>query len=272
MTKDMIGPYLARIGYHGEVKPDLQTLKAMHRAHVLSIPYENLDIHLGAATTTSPQEAYAKIVERGRGGWCFEMNGLLGLMLSEIGFRVTRLAGGVGRADRGDAMVGNHLVLRVDLDEPWIADAGFGDGLIEPVPLRKHSFDVGPFACSLEDLGGGWWRYHNDPRGSAPNFDFHEAGEDEELLSTRCNFLQSDPNSNFVLNTVVQKWRSDSHISLRGKVLTETSASGQRKHQCETPEEYMSILNSNFDLDIPQAAKIWPAICRRHDAVFGGAN
>jgi N-hydroxyarylamine O-acetyltransferase len=75
-------------------------------------------------------------VTRRRGGWCYEMNGLMDWALREIGFKVTRMAGGVMRASVGDGVVGNHLVLKVDLDRPYLADVGFGDGLVEPIPIE----------------------------------------------------------------------------------------------------------------------------------------
>src|SRR5262245_14404995 len=113
--------YFDRIGFTGTARPDIATLRALHRGHALSISYENLDVQLGRPVTIDPADAFDKIVRRGRGGWCYEMNGLLGAVLQEVGFKVTRLAGGVHRATRGPAAVGNHLVLLVDLDEgPWI--------------------------------------------------------------------------------------------------------------------------------------------------------
>ena len=132
--------YLDRIGFAGEPRPDLATLSALHRAHLMAIPYESLDVQLGRPLTPDPDAAFEKIVVRRRGGWCYEMNGLFGLALEAIGFRVTRLAGGVMREVLGDVQVGNHLVLRVDLDRPWIADVGFGDGTLEPFPLQAGPF------------------------------------------------------------------------------------------------------------------------------------
>src|SRR4051812_23247177 len=125
--------YLARIGYQGDLSPTAETLRGIQRAHLLAIPYENLDVHLGRPLTLEPAVAYDKIVGQGRGGWCYEMNGLLGWALEEIGFSVTRLAGANRRGPGGSRVPGPHLVLRVDLDgETWIVDAGYGDGPIEP--------------------------------------------------------------------------------------------------------------------------------------------
>src|SRR3954471_15025485 len=98
--------YFGRIGYVGEPRVDLATLRALHRAHLLAIPYENLDVQLGRPLTTDPAAAYDKIVRRRRGGWCYEMNGLFGWALETVGFSVMRMAGGAMRELRGDMAVG----------------------------------------------------------------------------------------------------------------------------------------------------------------------
>src|SRR3954451_21382564 len=97
-----LAAYLARIGYAGPVRPDLSTLRAVHRAHLQAIPYDSLDVQLGRPLTLDPAAAYDKIVRRRRGGWCYEMSGLLGWALGEIGFSVPRMAGAAMRAERGD--------------------------------------------------------------------------------------------------------------------------------------------------------------------------
>lgn len=260
--------YLDRIGFKGDARPDLRTLRAVHRAHVEAIPYENLDVQFKRPLTRAPADAFDKIVTRKRGGWCYEMNGLLGWALEEIGFKVTRLAGGVTRAINGDSVVGNHLVLLVDLGETWVADAGFGDGLIEPVRLREGSFQTGPLECRLEKIGGGWWRYFNDPAGGAPSFDFNPDIGDEALLEARCLFLQNDPASPFVQNAVVQRWRDGEHYSLRGRVLQTVAESGKHQETIDSAEDYVAALREIFALDLPEAATLWPAILARHEAVI----
>src|SRR5215212_4496121 len=101
--------YLERIGYDGALAPDLPTLTALHRAHVLAIPFENLDVQLGRPPTLDPAAIFAKLVTARRGGWCYEQNGLFGRVLAGLGFTVTRMSGGVMRAERGEATMGGHL-------------------------------------------------------------------------------------------------------------------------------------------------------------------
>ncbi len=260
--------YLDRIGFDGSVRPDLATLRAIHRAHVERIPYENLDVQFGVPVSRDVRAIFAKIVERRRGGWCYEMNGLLSWALEEVGFSVKRLAGGVRREVVGDQAVGNHLVLLVDLEETWLADAGFGNGLIEPMRLREGPFRVGPLNCRLERIDGGWYRYLDDAITGGPSFDFHEEVSDEALLEARCRFLQSDPTSNFVLNAVVQRWRNDEHYSLRGRSLIRISRRGKETKLVDSADAYVATLHDIFDLDLPEAARLWPKICDRHDVVF----
>ncbi len=266
-----LGAYLNRIGYAGPVRADAQTLKAVHRAHVQAIPYENLDVQFGTPVTRSPEAAFDKIVTRGRGGWCYEMNGLLSWALEEIGFKVERLAGGVARDERGDGAVGNHLVLIVQLDEPWLADAGFGDGLIDAIPLKSGPFMNGPYHCRIDDIGGGWLRYHSDPRTGGPTFDFNRAVTDPALLENLCCYLQTGEDSPFVLNAVVQRWLPGRHISIRGRVITRLGEGDKETETLDTAEDYVRVLKSDFNLDLPQAAALWPKICARHDAIFSAA-
>lgn len=266
-----LSAYLNRIGFAGAAVPNLATLKAIHRAHVETIPYEDLDVQFGAPVSRAPEAAFDKIVTRLRGGWCYEMNGLLGWALEQIGFDVARLAGGVVREFMGEQAVGNHLVLIVRLDEPWIADAGFGDGLIEPVPLKEGAFANGAFECSLEQIADGWWRYRNDPRGSAPSFDFHPDMRDEALLEDRCQWLQTHPDSPFVQTAVVQRWRNGEHLSLRGRVFQRIGVKGKHVDILEDEAAFLRVLRDEFNLDLPQAAALWPKICARHEDVFGAA-
>lgn len=264
-----LSAYFDRVGYRGAPRADLETLRVLSRAHVDAVPFDPLDVQLGAPVTRAPEDAFDKIVNRKRGGWCYEMNGLFAWVLEEIGFKLRRLAGGVGREFMGDDAIGNHLMLIVDLDGPWLADVGFGDGLTTPVPLKPGAFDNSVMQCALVDLGGGWWRYQNDPRGAAPSYDFNLDVADEALLERRCQWLQTDPQSPFIQNAVVQRWNGGEHLSLRGRVFQRLTADGKEQELVETADDYVRLLKERFALDLPQTAALWPKICARHAEVFG---
>ncbi|NWH09571.1 MAG: arylamine N-acetyltransferase [Alphaproteobacteria bacterium] len=271
LPSDALDAYFSRLELAREgLAPDYSTLCRVHRAHALRVPYENLDVQLSRPVTTNPLHALTKIGS-GRGGWCYEMNGSLGAALQALGFSVVRMAGGVHRASQGDQMIGNHLILKTEIaGRPYLCDVGFGDGLLEPVPLAEGVYRQGHMAFRLERLEDGFWRFHNDPDGAAPSFDFEDAPADERLLGEVCTFLQTSPESPFVQNAVIQRHFPDPHLSLRGKVLRRRNGDGVHDQALESAKDYIEVLAAEFGLDLPEAASLWPQIEQRHEAVFGG--
>lgn len=265
-----LADYLTRIGFEGEPRPDRETLEQLQRRHHLAIAYENLDVQLGRPLTPEPAAAFDKIVRRRRGGWCYEMNGVMGWALTEIGFSVTRLAGAVMRSVAGDDNIGNHLVLRVDLPEgPMLADVGLGDGPFAAYPLREGPFRQRGQDYRIERLQEGWWRIHSPDIARPPNFDIHPEFGDEALLARKCAQLQSDPASLFVQTLICQRFTPDGHVDLIGKVLRRIGPDGVSEHTLGSAGELTEVLATVFDLVEPEAARLWPAVCARHAAVFG---
>src|SRR5262252_7889759 len=128
--------YLERIGYSGPTNVSEETLRALHRAHLYSVPFENLDIGLHRKIECTEEAAIRKIVDGKRGGFCYEMNGAFAGLLRSLGFSVTLLSARVGREDGTLGPEFDHLALRVDLEQPWLADVGFGDSFIDPLLLE----------------------------------------------------------------------------------------------------------------------------------------
>jgi N-hydroxyarylamine O-acetyltransferase len=269
-----LSAYLHRIQFDGSVRPDIATLRAIHRAHQYAIPFENLDVQLRRPVALDPEANYHKIVRRRRGGWCYEMNGVMGWALKQMGFEVMRMSAGVMRVRAGDGQLGNHLCLLVSLDQPYLVDVGFGGSLAEPLPLRATEREDRPYRLELSEQGDGYWRFaeiaHGD--GDPFSFDFRAAPADEGLLARKCQFLQTDPASPFTQNLVVQRRTADTHLSLRGRVLTVIHATRVDKKLLNSADELVATLRDSFDLDIPEAATLWPSICARHEALFAGTS
>jgi N-hydroxyarylamine O-acetyltransferase len=262
--------YLDRIGFGGEPVPDRPTLERLQRLHLLAIPYENLDVQLGRPVTTDPAAAFEKLVGRRRGGWCYEMNGLFGWALAAMGYSVTRLASGVMRSAMGEAALGNHLVLRVDVaDETLLADVGLGDGPIHPFAVEAGGFTAGGHDYRLESIEDGWWRLHNRPGAPPPDFDFHLGHADEARLSRRCEDLQTDPQSMFVQNLICQRALPGGQAQLRGRVLLVATPGETSQRRLESAGELTDVLAGVFGLHEPAAAGLWPRICARHAELFG---
>jgi N-hydroxyarylamine O-acetyltransferase len=130
--------YLARIGYHGSPRADLDTLRALTALHPGAIPFEAVDVFLRRPIDLSPGALQAKLIDGGRGGYCFEQNGLLERVLAALGFAVEGLIARVFWMRPPDAppLPLTHMALRVTIDgEQWLADVGFGS-CVPGVPLR----------------------------------------------------------------------------------------------------------------------------------------
>ncbi len=269
-----LSAYLHRIRFDGSVRPDLATLRAIHRAHQYAIPFENLDVQLHRPVVLDPEANYNKIVRQRRGGWCYELNGVMGRALEQIGFDVMRMSAGVMRVRAGGAQLGNHLCLLVCLDQRYLVDVGFGGSLVEPLPLRVSEREDRPYRLRLSELDDGHWRFaevaHGD--GDAFSFDFRVAPADEALLARKCHFLQTDPASPFIQNLVVQRRTADTHLSLRGRVLQAIHATHVDKKLLNSAGELVATLRDSFELDTPEAASLWPSICARHEALFAGTS
>ncbi len=263
--------YLERIRYKGPVRPDLDCLRAVHRHHVQAIPYEDLDVQLGRSLDLDPERIRRKLIIERRGGWCYEMNGLLGWALEEIGFEVTRMTGGVLRSERGDDAYGNHLVLRVDLDgASWIADAGLGDALQEPIPLQQGEHRQNGRSYTLRQLDADTWRLENHPGRLPPTMDFINRPADEGLFERTCSDLQVNEDSMFVQNLICFRCRPDGGVDmLLGRVHANFTEGEPRKTLIQNSREFAQVLDEVFGLEEPELDALWERVSMRHEALFG---
>jgi N-hydroxyarylamine O-acetyltransferase len=263
-----IDAYLKRIDYKGSLEPTLETLQAVHRQHLRSIPYENLDIHLGRRLELNEARFFEKIVLEKRGGWCYEMNGLLAWGLRELGFQVQYLSGAVNREKNGANAEGNHLVLLVNLEQPYLADVGFGDGLLEPLPLREGSYQQGFLTFQLTkdsfDKDGERWLFHNHPQGGAKSFDFTLKSHQLSDFANQCHRQQTSANSGFVQGTVCQIFNHEGIVTLRGAVLKKVTREGVTRRVIDAEKEYESLLRTVFGLELPGVRAIYAKVWQRH--------
>jgi N-hydroxyarylamine O-acetyltransferase len=255
--------YLERVGLPGTHPPVLETLVALHRAHLLAIPYENLDIHLGRRLSLDPDATFRKLVVERRGGWCYEMNGLFGRVLESLGFDVRYVSGAVGRAVRGDAVEGNHLVLLVTLARAWIVDVGFGDGFLEPLPLEPGEYRQGFLAYRVA-CHGERWVVHNHEFGGADAFDFTLAPRALGDFERQCDELQTSPESGFVKASVCQRFVPGGLVTLRGVVLRHVTATGVASRVVQGALEYDLALREHFGLEVPGVNALFARVWSRH--------
>jgi N-hydroxyarylamine O-acetyltransferase len=139
MTAFDLDGYLARIGWRGPIEPTREMLAGLTRAHIASIPFENVDVLLGRGVRLDLESIRRKIVAAGRGGYCFEHGMLFQAALERLGFRATAHAARVLVINPRHQSPRTHMFLTVQLDgERVVVDPGFGGhGPLVPVPVRE---------------------------------------------------------------------------------------------------------------------------------------
>lgn len=263
---------LTRIAYTSSVLPDARTLQALHRAHLLTIPYENLDLHCEPRRGLSLDvtQIYDKIVGQKRGGWCYEMNGLFAWVLREVGFDVTILGSAVGRLGNPSALEDAHILLKViALDQPnkaWIADVGFGNAFLEPLLLQSGIYRQDGFTYRLErDDSGRWW-FTNHLLGGA-GFDFSLKPFELNEFAAPSNWLQTAPESGFVRVPVCQRHLPGGKIAtLRALTLTTVTGEQRQVEVIQSLQAYAQTLTDVFGLDLADSELLWQRAKLVHEA------
>jgi N-hydroxyarylamine O-acetyltransferase len=251
-----LSAYLHRIGHHGPVAADAATLRRLHALHVAAIPFENLSPLLGEDIGLDAARLQAKLVDAGRGGWCYEHNLLLRHALEAIGFATRGLAARVRwNAPPGEVRPRTHMLLLVQADgEDWIADVGFG-GLTLSAPLRLAPGEaqqtphedfriVAEGECRLlqfEDDGAWNTLYAFDLQQQ------HQA--DYELASW---YLAHHPQSLFVNHLLAARAAPGERHALFDTRYTRRSAAGIESRELADADEMKRVLREQFLLRLPE--------------------
>ena len=240
--------YLARIAYSGPTEPTADNLRRIHYAHMLAIPFENLDISLGRKIVLDEDAILSKIVVRRRGGFCYELNGAFAALLRTLGFEVTLLSARVARADGGESPEFDHLVLRVDLQNTWLADVGFGDSFMEPLRLQAGTEQRDPAGMfRLVQDHDRWCMQKAEPdRSWSPQYSFTLQPRRLEDFAPMCHYHQTSPESPFTRKKVCSLATPEGRITLSGNKLIVTR-NGQREEQTmQSDEEWREALRKHF--------------------------
>jgi N-hydroxyarylamine O-acetyltransferase len=244
--------YLDRIDYHGARKPDFATLLGLHRAHMLAVPFENLDIvPLRRPIHLDWQALWDKIIVHQRGGFCYELNGQFAWLLKQIGFDVTYLNARVYEESGERGRDFDHLALQVKIPGHvgrWLADVGFGDSFVEPLTFKEGAAQTqGLRAYRLEAVEGGldmWQREYNGKWQRQYFFDLMPRKFPDDYEAT-CHYHQTSPQSSFTRAAVISIATLEGRITLDQDKLIVTEK-GRRKERPVSREERPYLLQKYF--------------------------
>jgi N-hydroxyarylamine O-acetyltransferase len=239
--------YLERIQYHRSLAPTLQTLRALHEAHLLAVPFENLDIHLGREIVLDQAALWTKIVEHNRGGFCYELNGLFALLLRALGFQVDMLSAAVANSTGGFGPEFDHLTLLVHLEEDWVADVGFGESFRQPLQMQSALVQPQNGGSYRMEREGVSWIYQKWDGTWKPAYHFSLQPHKLNDFAAMCRYQQTSPESHFTQKRVCSLAKRSGRMTLSDQCLI-TTIDGERTERLLTDEEYQTVLAEQFGI------------------------
>ncbi len=253
--------YLERIGASRPARADIEALCELQLRHLLTVPFENLSIHLAQDIVLEEEKLVDKIVKDRRGGFCYELNGAFAALLGELGFRVTLLQARVFGDDGRLGIPYDHVSLRVETDDgtgPWLADVGFGDHALRPLDLDARTEQDDP--C-------GSFRFREAPHG---DLDLLRDGSRQFRLDPRPRVLadfragswyhRTSPDSHFTRSLVCSRRTGDGRVTLRGRTLITTVRGERHETELRDDVEVLAAYRDHFGLvltDPPEARPPW---------------
>jgi N-hydroxyarylamine O-acetyltransferase len=240
--------YLERIGYSGPTAPTPDTLRRIHRAHLFSVPFENLDIWLRRKFLCDQDAFVTKVVNKRRGGFCYELNGAFAALLVALGFRVSLLSARVPRENGTRTPEFDHLALRVDLKEPWLADVGFGDSFLDPLRLQaglEQAQDGHNFRITERE---GWLEVERMEQDGSWKVRYFFRLRPRRLteFAPMCDYHQTSPQSPFTRKRVCTKPTPEGRVTLADQRLIVTKGKEKTETLLDSDEEWRIALRKYF--------------------------
>ena len=241
--------YLERINYEGLLAPTAATLRDLQVAHLTAVPFENLSIHADQPILLDDDALFAKIVTHGRGGFCYEVNGLFAALLRALGFEVAMLSAGVANGKGGFGPDFDHMTLLVTLEERWLADVGFGDSFREPLLLDergeqrqgRRAYRILPddehLILQQREEGAEW----------TPQYSFTLRPYEYGDYAAMCHYHQTSPESHFTQGRICTRATPEGRLTLSGSRFITTSEAGERREEAVASEEaFAALLREHF--------------------------
>jgi N-hydroxyarylamine O-acetyltransferase len=256
-----VDAYLKRIGATRPSRPDADALRELQLRHLMTVPFENLSIHLGEDIVLEERKLVDKIVTDRRGGFCYELNGAFAGLLRALDFRVTLLQARVFDGGGCLDIPYGHVALRVETDDgtgPWLADVGFGDHALLPLALDSRT---------EQDDSCGRFRFMEAPRG---DLDLLRGGSPQFRLDLRPRVLadfragswyqRTSPDSPFTRSLVCSRRTEAGRVTLSGRTLTTTVRGERYETELRTDAEVLAAYRDHFGLVPARPPAVRPVV------------
>jgi len=241
--------YLNRIGYSGSVNPTLDVLIGLQNAHLLNIPFENLDIHYGVPIELDIHKLYNKIILKQRGGFCYELNGLFYELLTHLGFSAKRISARVYDKMDGYGKDFDHLAIIVSINGvEYLSDVGFGEFAFAPLKIEtgiiQHDKRGDYVLHRYEDNYYRVSKLENDTW--IPEYIFINTGRALNEFHEMCIYHQTSPKSHFTQKILITRPTQNGRITISGNTLRIKNGNAITETYLENEEAFKAILLKYF--------------------------
>lgn len=255
-----IDKYLERIKTKASKHIDFSFLDTLHKNHLLSVPFENLDVRLGREIKLNVDSLFNKVISQNRGGLCFELNYLFAWLLAELGFQVRIAASSVYDSEINRFEDGfDHMVLLVQLDQKYLVDVGFGDCFRSPVSLsgdptedisgkyRVYNLNQSDEYYFLQKQDQSEWKYV---------YKFSTENREAKDFYRYLNHVTTSPQSYHKIHTLCSIATVSGRVTLTDQNLTMTNNGTKIKSEITTDEEFINCLDHYFSINVPGLNKL----------------
>lgn len=220
---------------------------------MLSIPFENLDIHLGRQIILSEDAFYEKIIKHHRGGFCYELNGFFASLLRKLGFKVRMLSARVASKTGGFSPEFDHMCLLVTMKDRWLTDVGFGDSFTKPKRLdyAGPQTDNGKTYQITRSAGGRLIsRWNAEKKIWESQYKFTLQSRKLADYASRCRWHETSPNSPFRKGRVCTQLTPNGRVTLTDRKFIITGGSKRTERPIRTRAEFNRLLQKQFGINL----------------------
>ena len=255
MDETTLDAYFGRLAVPRPHTADAVNLHVLHRAHQLTVPFENLSIHLGEPIVLAEHDLIHKIVHRRRGGFCYELNGAMAILLETMGAQVRRVAARVyGEGRAGPPF--DHMALVVhatDASGPWLIDVGFGSHSVYPLLYdSRHEQDDPAGRFLLVDTEDGDVDVLKDGK---PQYRIEPRERSLADFAPTCWWQATSPASHFTRSTICSRLTTDGRVSISGRTLITTEGGERTERQLPDDAAVLAAYREHFGIALDQVPR-----------------
>lgn len=248
--------YLKRIHYDGELTLTLEVLSLLQKAHLMSVPFENLAIHHNI--TIDLGNSYTKIVLENKGGFCYELNGLFYQLLTTLGFKVKMISARVA-TNAGYGPEFDHMAIIASMDsDKYLVDVGFGEFAFHPLPIKVNIELQDPRGLfKMEATEENEWvvKKKNADGDFIAEYVFSEKERQLDQFLPMCHYHQTSKESHFTQKLICSLPTNEGRITLTGNRFKITTYDNVSEKQLATESELQQVLREYFNINYSKASR-----------------